>query len=396
MPVKNQSIVSIEKCVRHDDPDAVRAACVRLLDRIGGIESIVSPGDRVMLKPNLILDRHYTSGVTTNPHVVFAVADLCREAGAREVTVAEGSAVGADTEAVLRNLGYYEMAAAHGCRIVNFHKDTYLPVVNPMGRNIKRIRLPQSWMESDVVINLPCMKTHDALGATLGLKNMKGVIHPSDKKRFHKWGLEQCIVDLAHLTLPELTLMDGTIGLEGDGPVVGDAVGLGLLLASRDTVALDRICLDIMGFEPEEVEYVAMAARAGLGRDDRKEIVVLGEDPAAVRRPFRRMSLDHALLSELDIRVLPCDACSGCQHVIGAYLNSRQAAGTLEDLRGTTFVYGQNPHLPLGALPSGALPDGPAGRIVRFGSCTRTMSELGTYIPGCPPHPNQVDDAIAK
>ncbi|HEY5466090.1 MAG TPA: DUF362 domain-containing protein, partial [Clostridia bacterium] len=255
MPIKNQSIVSIEKCALHDDPAAVRAAIERLLGRIGGIESIVSTGDRVLLKPNLILDRPYTTGVTTNPNVVFAMADLCREAGAKEVVVAEGSAVGTDTGAVLERLGYYEMAAAHGCRVVNFHKDTYIPVVNPMGRNIKRIRLPKTWMESDVVINLPCMKTHDALGATLGLKNMKGVIHPQDKKRFHKWGLEQCIVDLAHLTLPELTLMDGTIGLEGDGPVVGDPVGLGLLLASRDTVALDRICLLIMGFEPDEVGY---------------------------------------------------------------------------------------------------------------------------------------------
>ncbi len=386
MPVKNQSIVSIEPCRQHDDPAAVKAALTRLLDRIGGIESIVSAGDRVLLKPNLILDRPYTTGVTTNPNVVFAMAGLCREAGAREVVVAEGCAVGADTEAVLRNLGFYEMAEAHGCRVVNFHKDTYTHVVNPMGRNIKRIRLPQTWMESDVVINLPCMKTHDALGATLGLKNMKGVIHPQDKKRFHKWGLEQCIVDLAHLTLPELTIIDGTIGLEGDGPVVGDPVNLGLLVASKDTVALDRICLDIMGFEPDEVGYVHMAALAGLGRDDRDEIVVLGEKVSDVRRPFRRLSLDQEHLSELDIHILPCDACSGCQHVIGAWLNARQADDSLEKLRGTTFVYGQNPHLPADA----------AGTIVRFGSCTRTMSDQGTYIPGCPPHPAHVNDAMSK
>lgn len=386
MPVKNQSIVSIERCAEHGDADRVRDALVRLLDRIGGIESIVSAGDRVLLKPNLIVGQPYETGVTTNPHVVFAMADLCRAAGAREVVVAEGSAVGADTEAVLRGLGYYEMAAAHGCRVVNFHKDTYVHTVNPAGRNIKRIRLPQSWLESDVVVNLPCMKTHDALGATLGLKNMKGVIHPQDKKRFHKWGLEQCIVDLAHLTLPELTVMDATIGLEGDGPVVGNPVNLGLLLASKDTVALDRICLDIMGFEPDEVGYVQLAARAGLGRDDRDEIVVLGETVADVRRPFRRMSLDQKKLSELDIRILPCDACSGCQNVISAWLNGRQAEGTLEKLSGTTFVYGQNPHLPEGA----------SGRIVRFGSCTRMMSEAGTYIPGCPPHPAHVNDAFSE
>jgi uncharacterized protein (DUF362 family) len=178
MPVKNQSIDSIEPCVQHNDLQAVRASLTQLLDRIGGIESIVSPGDRVLLKPNLILDRVYTTGVTTNPQVVFGMADLCRAAGAREVVVAEGSAVGADTGAVLRNLGFYELAEQHGCRIVNFHQDTYEHVVNPRARNIKRIRMPRSWMEADVVINLPCMKTHDALGATLGLKNMKGSSTP--------------------------------------------------------------------------------------------------------------------------------------------------------------------------------------------------------------------------
>lgn len=386
MPVKNQSIVSIEPCTRHDDLEAVRTTLTRLLDRIGGIESIVSPGDRVLLKPNLILDRVYTTGVTTNPQVVFGVADLCRTAGAREVVVAEGSAVGADTGAVLCNLGFYELAEQHGCRIVNFHQDTYEHVVNPMGKNIKRIRMPRSWMEADVVINLPCMKTHDALGATLGLKNMKGVIHPQDKKRFHKWGLEQCIVDLSHLTLPELTVMDATIGLEGDGPVVGDPVNLGLLLASKDTVALDRICLEIMGFDRDEIGYVHLAAEAGLGRDDPADIVVTGATVADVKRPFRRMSLDQEKLSELDIRILPCDACSGCQNVISAYLNGRQADGTLDQLRGTTFVYGQNPHLP----------DGAAGDIVRFGSCTRTMSTEGTYIPGCPPHPALINDKLSK
>ena len=386
MPVKNQSIVSIERCARHGDLEAVRTALTHLLDRIGGIESIVSPGDRVLLKPNLILDRVYTTGVTTNPQVVFGMADLCRAAGAREVVVAEGSAVGADTGAVLRNLGFYELAEQHGCRIVNFHQDTYEHVVNPMGKNIKRIRMPRSWMEADVVINLPCMKTHDALGATLGLKNMKGVIHPQDKKRFHKWGLEQCIVDLSHLTLPELTVMDATIGLEGDGPVVGDPVNLGLLLASKDTVALDRICLEIMGFDRDEIGYVHLAAEAGLGRDDPADIVVTGASVADVKRPFRRMSLDQDKLSELDIRILPCDACSGCQNVISAYLNGRQADGMLEQLRGTTFVYGQNPHLP----------DGATGDIVRFGSCTRTMSTEGTYIPGCPPHPALINDTLNK
>ncbi|WHH58056.1 DUF362 domain-containing protein [Petroclostridium sp. X23] len=380
-----QSKVSIVKCREYHEFKKVKEAVRQVVDLIGGMESVISPGDHILIKPNLICAADYATGATTNPNVVFAIAELCREVGAKQVTIAEGSAIGHDTEKVFDALGFRKLAQKHNCNLLNFHKDEYAYVMNPLGRQIKRIRIPRAFIESNVVINVPVMKTHDALAVTLGLKNMKGIIHPSDKKRFHKWGLSQTVVDLGHLAMPELTIVDGTVALEGMGPVVGKPVGLGMLLASTDTIAVDRVSMDIMGFGLEEVEYIQLAGEQGLGCTQMDKIKVLGEELSNIKRPFQRLSLDEKLLEEMGIKVIACDACSGCNNVVNAYIHGLHVKGKLEKLKGCTLIYGQNPHMP----------DEDAQRIIRLGTCTRNvpMNE-GVYVPGCPPHPMHISDFI--
>jgi uncharacterized protein (DUF362 family) len=374
--------VSIIKCNDYHQVSAIKDRIKEAIDLIGGLESIVSPGDSVLIKPNFIAAYSYKTGVTTNPNVIFAIAELCREVGAKKVTVADGSAVGHDTDKVFDQLGLRQLARKYNCELVNLTKDEFTYVVNPMGRNIKRLRLPRTFIESNVMINVPVMKTHDALTVTLGLKNLKGIIHLSDKKRFHKWGLTQTIVDLAHLALPELTIVDGTIALEGMGPVVGKPVNLGLLLASTDTLAVDRVCMEIMGFSLNEIEYIKLAGELGLGCTDLSKITVLGEELKKAIRPFERVSIDPKTLSEMGIKVIECDACSGCNNMVNSYLYGLYTKGQLEKLRDCTLIYGQSPHLP----------DQTKGRIIRLGICTRnTTLKEGIYVPGCPPHPLHID-----
>jgi uncharacterized protein (DUF362 family) len=384
MPFRDPQ-VAIVKCHDYHQVSTVKASVREVTDHIGGLESIVSPGDSVLIKPNLIAAHDYKTGVTTNPNVVFAIAELCREVGAKKITVADGSAVGHDTDRVFDRLGLRELAREYRCELVNLTKDDFTYVVNPLGRNIKRIRLPRTFIESNVVINVPVMKTHDALTVTLGLKNLKGIIHLSDKKRFHKWGLAQTIADLGHLALPELTVVDGTVALEGMGPVVGKPVDLGLLLASTDTLAVDRVCLEIMGFALNEIEYIRLAGEQGLGCTDLSKITVLGEELNTVIRPFERVSIDKKTLDEMGIKVFECDACSGCNSMINSYLYGLYVKGQLEKLRNCTLIYGQNPRLP----------ERENGRIIRLGVCTRnTTFNEGIYVPGCPPHPLHINDFL--
>ncbi len=314
------------------------------------------------------------------------MAELCKELGAKKVTIAEGSAIGNDTDQVFDALGIREMAQKYQCSLVNLIKDEFTYYVNPLGRNIKRIRLPRTFIESNLVINIPAMKTHDALAVTLGLKNLKGIIHQADKKRFHKWGLSQTIVDLGHLAIPELTIVDGTVALEGMGPVVGQAVNLGLLLASTDTIAADRVAMAIMGFELSEVEYIKLAGEQGLGCNDLSVIEIVGQSIDKVKRPFARLSLDPEILNQMGIRLVACDACSGCNNAISSYLYGQYLKGTLEKLRGCTLIYGQNPYIP----------EDNQGKVIRLGVCTRNVQlEQGIYVPGCPPHPMHIDDFLS-
>jgi hypothetical protein len=236
-------------------------------------------------------------------------------------------------------------------------------------------------MEADVIINTPVMKTHDVFPATLGLKNMKGVLQEKDKKRFHKWGLAQSIVDLNKLVLPQVTVLDGTVGMEGMGPAHGTPVNLGIIVSSFDTVAADSVAAAAMGIDPLEIEYVKLASEQGLGCADFSRIEVVGLRIEEVKRPFKRLKLDFEGYREKGIEIYEKGACSGCRNMMEAFIaDHMESKGKLGLLDGYTLIFGQNVKIP----------DKYEGKLVNVGLCTRKFREKGEYIPGCPPHPHNL------
>ncbi|NOZ22220.1 MAG: DUF362 domain-containing protein [Planctomycetes bacterium] len=368
-------VVSIIRCPRHDDEAVIREAMAECLARIDGLESIICPGDTVLLKPNLISEKSYETGVVTNPHVVKVVAELVKEAGAGKVFVGDGAAVGHTATGALEAAGYHDVLGPIGVELIDLHKGEFVLVPIPNGVVFRKLRIARPVLEAQVVINLPVPKTHDVFPLTLGLKNMKGVIHPRDKRRFHKWGLAQGIVDLQKVVLPELTIFDGTVAHEGTGPTRGAPMGLGLLVASTDTVAADVVMAHIAGVPPEEIPYIGLAAEQGLGCGDLSAITVLGETIEDVRRPFQRIRLDEAVLRRHDVAVVEAGACSGCRQVVTEWLMDLEQKGELDRLRGRTIVYGQNVH---------AVPD-KRGDFIVIGSCVKKFKDKGRTLPGCPP-----------
>jgi uncharacterized protein (DUF362 family) len=383
MKIAQKSTVAILRCKDYDNIAPVKEKLNELLNMIGGLESIVNPGDKVLIKPNLLGEYHYKTGATTNPNLIFALAELCREVGVKHITVADGAGIGNDTDKVYDALGIRELCRKHHCHLVDLTKDEFRYFINPMAKNMKRIRLPKTFIEANVVINLPVMKTHDALFVTLGLKNMKGLVHPSDKKRFHKWGLAQNVADLGYLAMPELTIMDATVAMEGLGPVAGRPVNLGLLLASVDTLAVDRAAMEIMGYDLSEVEYIRIAGEQGLGCTDLNKINIIGEKLTDVIRPFDRVTLDLEKLKSLGIKIAASAACSGCNNAISSYLTGLDNQGKLEVLKDTTIIYGQNSYIP----------EDTKNQIIRLGVCAKKIG-AGIYVPGCPPHPCHINDFL--
>ena len=370
-----KSLVSISRCESIHDPACVFEAVKESTSLIGGLETLINRGDFVLIKPNVLCAKDYKTGATTNPHVVKSLCRLAREAGAGKIVIAESSTIGCDTLQALEACGYAKVAQEEGVELIDLKRAPSIYMGIPNGKVIRRLEVPKVVFESDIIINVPAMKTHDMLPVTLGLKNMKGTIKDKYKKRFHVWGLAQAIIDLNKLLLPQITVIDGTVAMEGLGPMHGDPVNLGLIISSFDTVAADAVGAYVMGIDPGEVEYLQLAEREGLGCANLSEINVAGIPLEKAKRPFKQLRLDlEKVEKELGIAMREEGACSGCRQVVETLIHN-YLKGNLHLLREYTLIFGQTVKVP----------DAVKGKLLNFGSCTKKYRNRGEYIPGCPP-----------
>lgn len=369
-------VVSVTRCQRTDDFNSVSKAVSDSTHLIGGLESLISRGDKVLMKPNIFSPYDYKTGAVTNPHVIKALCRLAKDAGAAKLIIAEGSNVGSKTKEAFVKSGISKISEEEKAELIDLKNTKTIYMGIPNGRIFRRIEIPEVIMETDVIINVPVMKTHDVFPATLGLKNMKGVIQEKDKKRFHKWGLAQSIVDLDKLVMPQLTVIDGTVAMEGMGPAHGTPVNFGIIISSFDTVAADTVAASVMGIDPVEIEYIQLAAEQGLGCADFSQIEVVGLLIQKVKRSFKRIQLNFEAFKKEGIEICEAGACSGCRQVIKTLLVDR-LKGNLSLLKGCTLIFGQTVEIPKNIR----------GSLLCLGSCTRKYKDQGEYIPGCPPHP---------
>ncbi|MFB3817096.1 MAG: DUF362 domain-containing protein [Candidatus Methylomirabilales bacterium] len=372
--------------VAERDAAGVAAGVRQAIALAGGLADLVRPGMRVMIKPNLVAPPPAPdSGACTSPLVCRAVADLVRELGGEPI-IAESSARGADTEAAYRLLGY-DALRRDGYQVVDLKQDRTVKVTLTRGRILREITTFELVTRMDAIISVPILKTHDQGQVTLALKNLKGLVTDADKRRIHLEGMFEGVVDLAGHFQPCFAVVDGLIGQEGMGPLLGLPVDMGLILAGRDLVALDTVAGRVMGFAPEEVPITVAAAASGLGILDESAIAVVGEPVAAVARRFVRAEEDGRIDSQ-DICILQSQGtCTGCRNGLLSSLFDMRAAGTLARARGTTVVAGPTP------LPD----DIPQERLVSIGSCALTEARrLPRHVRGCPPNNADIIRALTE
>jgi uncharacterized protein (DUF362 family) len=230
-------------------------AIEKLLEPLGGMSSIVKAGDRVLLKPNLLTGSRPTKECTTRPEIIYCVAKMVQAAGGKPFlgdSPAFGTALG-----VAKVNGLLAIAEELDIPIVEFHGQRY-----QTEGDFKHLRLSKEAMNADVVINLPKVKSHVQLTITMGVKNLFGCV-PGKMKAW--WHLEsgkdvdkfaRMLVATAEAIAPSLTIMDGIIGHEGNGPGQGEPRYLGMLGASKDVFALDRVVVEILGVNPDQVPTI--------------------------------------------------------------------------------------------------------------------------------------------
>ncbi len=245
------------------DHSKLDAALREVLAPLGGISAFVKPGNRVLLKPNLLTGARPGKECTTRPELVYCVAKLVMEAGGQPF-IGDSPAFGSARGVAIAS-GYQSMLDELNLPIIDFQGRRY-----EADSDFNHLLLSKEAMEADVVINLPKVKSHVQLTLTLGVKNLFGCV-PGKMKAW--WHMEagqdsarfgKMLVETARIIAPDLTILDGIIGHEGNGPSQGEPRPLGLLAASDQVFALDRAMLEVLGVEPARVPTVAASQRLGL------------------------------------------------------------------------------------------------------------------------------------
>lgn len=275
------SAVAIKRCAEYEAV-SVHAAIRQSVELLGGMTSFVKPGERVLIKPNLLKASSPHLAVTTHPEVVRAVIRLVREAGGVPLV---GDSPGLGT---LRNVsekaGIAAVVNEEGASLVEL--DDAIAVKN-VGR-FQRFEIARAAMEADAIINLPKLKTHGMTTLTGAVKNLFGCIPGKRKVQWHfntgvsHEAFSRMLVELYALLRPRLTIMDAVVAMEGNGPGSGDPRQVGLILAGQDAVAVDVIAAAIVGVQSGRLPVLQAAEAAGIGTTNARDITLLGESLSSV------------------------------------------------------------------------------------------------------------------
>lgn len=242
-----------------------------LMDRCSW-QGLVAPDARVVIKPNLCTERpEMIHTANTSIGVLRAVCAVLQER-TRDITVVESNGARYPAEAAFENNGVYRLADEMGLKVLNLSKDTLVEVPDP---RMKGFGMARTWLEADVFITLPVLKTHATTVFTGAIKNQWGCIPRYDRILLHKH-LHELVGDVNKLKPPTLALMDGLVGMQGRGPINGYPIDLNVLLASRDPVALDATGMRLIGLDPVTSQHIVHAQKIGLGTLKETEIVVDG------------------------------------------------------------------------------------------------------------------------
>ncbi len=248
-------------------------------------------GKSVLLKPNLVEPSRQAQEINTHPLVIRAAAEVFRSWGAREVVVAEGPGHCRDAQWVLDESGLGEVLKRSRLEFIDLNHDEVRFVPNRLGRgSLPRLALPQSLVTADLIVSMPKLKTHHWAGVTLSLKNlfgvMPGVVYGWPKNVLHYAGIGPCILDIAAAVRPHLAIVDGIIGMEGDGPIMGTPRQSGFLAMGTNLPAVDATCARLMRIDPWRVGYLADAS-GRLGPIAERHISQRGETIASLAQPFQ-------------------------------------------------------------------------------------------------------------
>jgi len=286
-----------------DAPDYERDLAARIADGLAALSIGRADvrGKRVLLKPNLVETAVAHAHINTHPALVVAAAEAFARLGAAQVIVAEGQGHRRDSWIVLEESGMCAALRSAGLPFVDLNHDDVRSVANRGAWTTwNELHLPETLLRADLVVSLPKLKTHHWVGVTCAMKNlfgvMPGVVYGWPKNVLHYAGIDEAILDINATVRPWLAIVDGVVGMEGDGPIMGTPKPLGALVLGRSLPAVDATCARLMGLNPRGVGYLKQAS-GRLGPVLEGNIAQRGE-------PVERYRTTFALLDEPHLRAV--------------------------------------------------------------------------------------------
>lgn len=311
----------------------------------------------VFIKPNLVLAAKADGGATTHPEIVEGIIAYLQNYGINDITIAEGAWVGEgkSTSHAFDLCGYTALSKKYGVKILDTKRDTVIK----RSVNGEKYSLCESIASCDYLINVPVLKAHCQTRLTCCMKNLKGCIPDSEKRRFHSMGLHRPIAELNAILKPDLHVIDSICGdltfEEGGNPVQSDRILLG-----TDALLLDSYCAALIGLHPDEVGYLEYARKMGLGKYAYDTTVI--EEMNAGKRPQHRLVASR-MARRLSANIEENSACSACYAALIFALNNTRVP------RDTKIKIGQGYR---GKKCGG----------IGVGNCTAGCNR---FVKGCPP-----------
>jgi len=333
------------------------------------LDTELSPKQLIGIKPNLVLAKQSESGATTDPELVSGVIEFLQEKGFSNIKIMESSWVGDKTTRAYKVCGYEKISQQYNVPLVDLKKDETVR----FNFGDLSVEVAKSILAVDYLINMPVLKAHCQTKLTCALKNLKGCIPDSEKRRFHAQGLHKPIAYLNKIIKSNLVIVDGIIGdltfEEGGNPVHMNRV-----IAGKDPVLVDSYACELLGFERSDVEYIGLAQNLGVGNGnlDTAKITEINKDS----KPRKRQQPTEKV-KQLARWIAEDSACSACYGSLIHALERLREKGKLHKLKNKLAIGQGYKNIPMEGIG--------------IGMCTK---EATRHVPGCPPKARDIVRAL--
>ncbi|NLY60572.1 MAG: DUF362 domain-containing protein [Clostridiales bacterium] len=344
--------------------DNPKAMILEVLEKIKPEQGIKHEAT-IGIKPNLVVAKPSTSGATTSPELVEGIIEYFQLKGYKNICILEGSWIGERTPRAFKACGYEDISQRYNVPLIDLQQDNYYECnVNGLKLNIC-----SKMKEIDYLINVPVLKGHCQTNLTCALKNMKGCIPNSEKRRFHTMGLHKPIAFLSKAIKQDLVVVDGIMG-DLNFEEGGNPVRMNRILVGTDPVMVDSYAANLLGFDIKDIPYIEIAEEIGVGTTkwNQSSVVELNTDQnTEIKGTTGKVKMFTKYIEERD-------ACSACYGSLIHALDRLRTRGQLSKLKSKLYIgqYYKDKTIDPG---------------IGIGQCTRKCAR---YVPGCPPTAREI------